>query len=535
MMKKNRPNIFKLVILLAVAIFLISGITTYFAARKTRIALVELMKRDAISLANIFVEGAWSIYKSQVTSINDLRARLMVYGRLVEENDNDLAVIPPEMAYAVLIDSTGTIKDETGIMTPQVRDWLSELDELAFPVLSGEKNRMFFGLNPEFPIATGPVGYVRRNGNHVLLIFSYPPFGMDSGIGFLARQLAQTPSVRYIFLQSERGILIGSKDVYRAYSIDSEPFLQKVLDTKHPDVRFIEFQGESVFELAYLFPQMGRFKGVLRIGLPLSEYRELSAIVLWTIGIGSLLALLAIVAIIALGIVVSKIVKLRREHENLGYLQSLGEIAASVAHEIRNPLNAVNMSLQRVEAEFEPRRDIEEYSKILSSAREQVGRIDDIVREFIAVAGNISPIRTKIGLMDLLNSIIDDFDASITAKNIEVIREMKTNNEINVDTAKISRALGNIFKNAIEATPRNGRIEISSEIMRNELCLKIFNEGNPIPEDMLDKILEPFISEKSSGTGIGLFYAYRIIDAHGGKISVRNISDGVEFDVRLQI
>ncbi len=528
-----KQKLSKFVVVLVVAIIVVSGITTYFSAMKIRTSLIELMKRDAISLANIFIEGSGSIYESQVSLINDLRMRLIVYARMVESNRSDLSQVPPEMAYAVLLDSSGAIVDEIGVLTPEVNDWLGQLDEIIQPILSGDKKQLFFGLDPELPVSVGPVGFAKLCNGYILVIFSYPPFRKNFGIGFLARQLAETPSVRYIILQNDKGILIASKDVYRVIAIDSDPFLQKVMKTSQPDVRFADFQGERVFEVAYPFPRMGKFGGILRIGLPLSEYKELSTVVIWTIFSNILLALLAIFSIFALGKMLSKTTEMRQEHERLMHLRSLGEIAAAVAHEIRNPLNAVAISLQRLDAEFEPTDETQDYHKIIESARAQANKIDDIVREFIAVAGNVSPVKSNVDIKKFLSKICENFEMLCKSKKINLICQLDVDCTANIDDKKISRAIENILKNALEATPEGGTIKIFAEVFEHDLIVKIFNSGEKIPQDIIDRIFEPFATGKTSGTGIGLFYSYRIVDAHGGTISVRNLSDGVEFTMKI--
>jgi len=532
---ETKQKLSKFVIILVIAIIIVAGITTYLSAKKTRSSLIRLMKRDAISLANIFVEGSSSIYESQVSLIDDLRMRLLVYSRMVESNSSDLSQVPPEMAYTVLVDSSNIIVRDVGVITPQVNDWLGQLDRIIEPLRDGEKKQLFFGLDPELPVSTGPVGFAKWCNGNILVIFSYPPFRKEFGIGFLARQLAETPSVRYIILQNERGILIASKDVYRVVSIDSDPFLQNVLTTSRPDVRFAAFQNERIFELAYPFPRMGKFGGVLRIGLPLSEYKELSTVVVWSIFSNILLALLAIFAIFALGKVISRTTKMRGEHERLIHLRSLGEIVAAVAHEIRNPLNAVSISLQRLDVEFQPTDDTDDYHKIIKSARTQTKNIDDIVREFIAVAGNVSPVKSEVDIQDFLSQICQNFAGLAIAKKIEFIQKINVDGLANIDTDKISRAIWNVLKNALEATSENGTIEFSAEIIGDKSILRIFDSGEKIPADMFDRIFEPFISEKGSGTGIGLFYAYRIINAHEGTITVQNLTDGVEFLINLPL
>ncbi|MCD6531783.1 HAMP domain-containing histidine kinase [bacterium] len=521
----------KIALASAVAIFVIASAVTYFAVGRAHKSVTNLMRKDAVSLAEMFIEGARAIFESQVSLINDLRMRLMVYARQVKESGGKLGTIPPEMAYAVILDSEGDIISRSGVATPEVSGWLAEIEDIVQPILSGNRRSLFFGLNPQFPASSGPVGYAEKFEDKILVIFAYPPYHRQLGIGYLARQLAETPSVRYILLQNKYGVLIASKDVYRVRSINSDPFLQRVLASGEPDVRFTEFQGERVFELAYPFPTMGKFSGVLRIGFPLSEYRDMYSVIVWMIFLGGFLGILSAAAIIMLSRVGAKMLALQREHEKLAQLRSLGEIAASVAHEIRNPLNAISISLQRLQAEFEP-EDFEEYSQIIASGLAQTKRIDEIVREFIAVAGNVAPVREEVPLGQLFGPLCEEFEIAAAGKGINFECEI-SGGTAKVDVDKFRRVIRNILKNALEETPAGKKISLRAGIEGKNLVAEIFNEGSRIPEEIIDRIFEPFATGKSGGTGIGLFYAHRIVEAHGGEIFAQNEENGVKFTIKI--
>lgn len=529
-----QPNFKRIVLLVLFVLLLFVFGATYFSAQRARATLTSLMHKDAVSLANIFAEGARKIYELQSYEVAQIRFRLKTEATRIQHSGMRWKHLPPDVALALKIDNNFTLIDTFGAISARHSQWIALIPTLLAPIVEGEEPEMFFGLDTEFPVGSEPMGFARRiDDNAIIVLFANRPFPRSVGIGLLARQLAETPSVRYIILQNSRGIIVASKDVYRATSIESDAFLKDVIETDCPKSRFIRFEGERVFELAFPFPTLGEFSGVLRIGLPLSEYSELSGIVLWTIIIGIFLAMTTVTAGIALLNIVSRMMLLRQERQELAHLESLGQVAASVAHEIRNPLNAVGISLQRLAAEFTPTDDRDEYDEIISSARRQISRIDGIVREFIAVAGSISPVRTMVDTKALIEQICRNFQPIARSRNLKLECDIGNITTANWDVEKIHRAVDNIIKNAIEASPKNAKVKILAKEKEGKIFIEIFNKGSKIPEDKLERIFEPFISGKSGGTGVGLFYAYRIVDAHGGKISVQNTTDGVKFTIEI--
>ncbi len=519
-----------------VFVLVVAAVSTYLAARNARKALIQLMEKDAVSLANIFIEGARAVYSLQSHEILSTRFRLADYAKAFLKAPPTAQTLPVEVPLVVRLNAAGDVIDTIGAVNPRRSQWISLLPSIVAPVVEGEESSLYFGLDPEFPLGAEPMGLAVRTNDTITVLFVESPFPKNIGIGILARQLAETPAVRYIIIQNRRGIVVASKDVYRATSVESDRFLLGVLESKAPRTRFADFQGEKVFELACPFPRLGEFSGILRIGLPLSEYRDISSAVWWTVGVGCGLALLVVLATIILGALMSKILSLRQEHQRLSHLRSLGEIAAAVAHEIRNPLNAVAISLQRIEAEFEPKGDADEFRSILKTARSQIRRIDGIVQEFIAVAGNVSPVRSQGSFSDFARSVCDFAQSIARGKGVTVECDIQRDLPLlALDWEKLRRAADNVVKNAFEATPQGGKIKLTAKVDKGKLVLAVFNTGKHIPDDLLPRIFEPFTSGKGKGTGVGLFYAYRIVEAHGGSIRAENVEGGVKFTIEIPV
>ncbi len=514
---------------------LIAAITTHYSVQRSRKSALFMVEKDAISLANIFIEGARQIHTAQKFDISQWRMRLIQM--LSETSPEEVYEKYPHFVKSTaIIDYNGQIKEIRGLTTPEEENFLRELPQL-ISNSSKEGEIFFFGLDPDFPPATGPYGAVIFKSKQISVLFIPPPITHDVGIGKLARQLAETPSVRYILLQDTAGIIVSSKDIKRMTSIRSDPFLLKVTTEKVSASRRITFQGEKVLELVYPFPKLGEFSGVLRIGLPLSEYREVFSVMKLILGLGIILALLTVITTMMLFTISNRMFQLRQEHDRLLHLRSLGEVAASVAHQIRNPLNAISISLQRLMVEFIPSENPEDFNRIIQVGLSEGKRVDKIVREFIAIAGNISPIRKQVNIKEFMEHFCVWCNDIAIGNEIgfEFENKLASLNSIKIDSEKIWQALENLAKNAFEATFKGGKFNISIEESKNKFIIRLFNTGEHIEKSLIENLFKPYVSTKGKGTGLGLFYSKRVIESHGGTLEANNVHEGVEFVVTLPI
>jgi signal transduction histidine kinase len=212
-----------------------------------------------------------------------------------------------------------------------------------------------------------------------------------------------------------------------------------------------------------------------------------------------------------------------------------GRIAASVAHEIRNPLNIISMAIQQLHSELKQHHSHREYTTITLG---HIERMNKLLTEFVDVT---RPLKLKMRLEDI-NTILENVIASLRPKfeerNAEVIIKLDVNlPRIKIDKAHIIQAFSNLLLNSCEACPkRGGKIWLTSKRRGNYITIAIRNTGMPIPKKDLIRIGEPFFTSKKGGTGLGMSIAYSIIGSHDGIISVEsNRKIGTVFNVRLPI
>lgn len=222
----------------------------------------------------------------------------------------------------------------------------------------------------------------------------------------------------------------------------------------------------------------------------------------------------------------------RREH-----LSMMGNLAATVAHEVRNPLNAISMGLQRLKAEFQPTQDEGEYSRFIELMRAEVHRLNSIVEEFLTLARplNIKPDLVKVDqlLKDL--TTLTGGDAESSGVEIAVVHH-GPRPVVKADPDYLKQVLLNLILNGLQAMPGGGKLTIETSIRDGKMRLSVSDTGVGIAPENVTRIFEPYFTTKSEGSGLGLPIARRIVESHGGTIEVNSQpGTGTRFDIVLPL
>ena len=228
-----------------------------------------------------------------------------------------------------------------------------------------------------------------------------------------------------------------------------------------------------------------------------------------------------------------KMEKKFRDTERMAYI---GQITTSLSHEIRNPLSAVTMNLQILKKN--PQLKTNDRRRIVI-AEKGVTRLEGILKELLDFA---KPLQLAFGPTDvnqILSSCAELLEMKFEEKKLSIIVSLDIDiPKVKGDRGKLEQVFINLLLNALEASPDNGKILVSSDYRRNngqgQAIVTIEDEGPGIPEEQVEAIFKPFVTTKSKGTGLGLTMVSRIVDAHGGRIRVENRSPfGASFEVQL--
>lgn len=224
---------------------------------------------------------------------------------------------------------------------------------------------------------------------------------------------------------------------------------------------------------------------------------------------------------------ISKIKAIEKEMQQTKTMAALGEMSATVAHEIRNPLGAMGMWAGLLERDLEtddPRR------KIVGKIVEGLSRLNKIVSNLLVYTRPIKADLRKVDIGSLLNEIIDFIQIEIERLklNINVEKKWPTDSKyyVLVDPEKMGQVIMNLCLNSIQAIPSQGTLSVSIDKLsstKNDLIsFSITDTGSGIDQDIISKIFDPFFTTKENGTGLGLAIVKRYVEFHSGYIDIKS-------------
>jgi signal transduction histidine kinase len=214
-------------------------------------------------------------------------------------------------------------------------------------------------------------------------------------------------------------------------------------------------------------------------------------------------------------------------------LAAIGEVAAMVGHDLRNPLQAIVNTL------YLTRRTIKERSngdvqELLETINEQVEYMNKIVSDLQDYARPVNPKIVEIYFQEFINNMLESM---IIPSNISVSTIMDENvSTLMVDPMLMKRVLSNLITNALQAMPQGGKLMISLRKTGENALIRIQDTGIGIPEENLDLIFSPLFTTKSKGQGLGLAVCKRLVEAHKGSITVESEPDqGSTFTIHIPL
>jgi signal transduction histidine kinase len=217
-------------------------------------------------------------------------------------------------------------------------------------------------------------------------------------------------------------------------------------------------------------------------------------------------------------------------------LAAMGELASTVAHEIRNPLNAIAMSTQRLAQELpsDVLRD-EETRGLLDVVQREARRIDGTVQQFLQFARPPRLAPREIDIGPWLVSILEPLAALAAAQQVR-LESHTTGTVAVIDPSHLRQAVENIVRNAIEATPAGGHVHVSTRTDATTVEIAVRDTGPGVTPEVLPRIFTLYYTTKPGGTGIGLAVAQQAVTAHGGTIEVETARDrGTTMRIRVPL
>jgi signal transduction histidine kinase len=425
--------------------------------------------------------------------------------------------------------------DEKGLPTYQSNPLPPDLLDHARALVKGRDEidiHLFHGMSKE-----GSIGFVgiRRQGGKGAVILALDSSGLEYWSWRIAIQSAVDDlqlgsGVVYLAVEDAKG-----RTLARSGSVPEEKVEECLLvagsvrDPENPVGQCVRVGDTKFLELSFPFRLDGNTIGTARVGIETHETDRLLTenrrhIFLWA-------GLMVIIGLVAMGGLYQTqnrhVAGLQAMQERLHHaerLSSLGKLGAGVAHEIRNPLNAISMAAQRLQRDFAPEEQSkkESFERITHIVRDEIKRLNGIVEDFLGLSRSNRMDFRRQPVVDLLERIVFLAREEAQARGVPIEKQWSSPAPlVAMDAGKMEQAILNIVRNAMESITADGCVTVSCEKARKNLAsIKIKDSGTGIPAGEEKHIFDPFYTTKQNGVGLGLAIAHEIILAHGGEIRV---------------
>jgi two-component system sensor histidine kinase PilS (NtrC family) len=243
---------------------------------------------------------------------------------------------------------------------------------------------------------------------------------------------------------------------------------------------------------------------------------------------------------------VTEVVAMERELRRSERLAAIGELSASIAHEIRNPLAAISGSIQVLQ------KGGDEAPRLMSIVLREVDRLDRLIGDFLSFARPGEPRIEWVDLGDAVHEVLEMFEASRPA-NVAVESDLHAGLGVQADPGQLRQVLWNLVLNAAQAMPEGGIVKIEARPRRDRASqdsasagrmdeekavwaeVAVMDQGVGIPKELVDRVFDPFFTTKAGGTGLGLAIVHRVIAEHHGVVRVGRGSAGFVTAIRLSL
>lgn len=208
-------------------------------------------------------------------------------------------------------------------------------------------------------------------------------------------------------------------------------------------------------------------------------------------------------------------------------ISTISELAASVVHEIRNPMTSVIALVQLLQTKDE----LAKYNQLFTTIVDELHRANGIITEYLSLASEKKDQTQIVNLNSIMESILPLLKAEATKTNNRIALITGDLYEIEVNSQEIRQVILNIARNGLEAMQKPGKLTIKTYLEKDMVILEIADQGHGIPAEIINEIGRPFFTTKQTGTGLGLSVSQKIIAKHNGKIDLQTSEQGTIFKI----
>lgn len=421
------------------------------------------------------------------------------------------------------------------------------------PIISGQVNELRLGT---FICGSDNLGClavaVKRAGGGAVFI------AVDSeellslrrtfGTGSVIDYLSGSPGIEYAAILKSGTILVAS----RAFPQNrSDSWLaDDTGDSVRTRITRVTDDSAPVFEVAGPFDVAGERYGNIVLGMNTTYLQLISDKLRRDIIWRSILFLFA--AVIAISVAMTRqnyrllaekydeikkdVQRLEADKSQNERLTAMGELASGVAHEIRNPLNAIRVIIQRLQREFKPGEEQEEYEELTGLLIDETDRINNSVKEFLRMAKPPELHKTCGDITDCLTRVVSLIEPRASAKGCTIEKDISKIPEFDFDSELCKQGLLNLLDNALNAIGENGVIKLSARKSGRRCIIEIEDNGPGVPDENKSRVFDMYFTTSDSGTGMGLPTVLRIVKEHKGTIELLDsVMGGALFRLELPI
>jgi len=338
-------------------------------------------------------------------------------------------------------------------------------------------------------------------------------------------------------------VLASAGDLPEKWQAGEMPIPELLAGSRPIASRKVVYRDRALLDVAVPVHLNNQTAGIARMGLEREEMERILAENGKNIAI--FMGLTMLIAFLSMWVLymnqnrhLEGIVTMERRLEKAERLSALGQLAAGVAHEIRNPLNAISMASQRLKRDFIPAdaHKEREFQTITGVIRDEIRRLNGIIEEFLTFSRSRRLDLREYPVTDVLQKIVNLLREETAAKGIVLeTRWSEPSPVIPMDMDKLQQALLNFIKNAVESISGGGRVTLSvSPEKKGWIKISIVDTGCGMTAEEMEHIFSPEYTTKEKGLGLGLPLSHEIIRGHGGEIRVTSRKDeGTTFEILL--
>jgi signal transduction histidine kinase len=395
------------------------------------------------------------------------------------------------------------------------------------------------------------VGFValrRKDGSGTIIIAlereGLKYWGLKVSVERAIRDLGQGQGFVYIQIMDLQGKVLSSSGVIPEKWKPGEMHVAEILSGQRSvESRKVIYQGKNLLDMATPFMLNNNVAGVIRLGIDwgitdrvLEENKRNMFIFMGLVVAVTLLSMWLLYQ--SQNRHLTGIVEMERRLEKAERLSALGKLAAGVAHEIRNPLNAISMASQRLKREFMPAEEekVGEFQTMTGVIRDEIRRLNGIIEEFLSFSKSRRLELHDYPITEVLQKIVNLIQTEALEKGIQIKTEWHDGAAvIPMDMDKLQQALLNFIKNAMESITGEGTVTINVERrQKDRVSIRISDTGCGMSKEEVEQIFNPEYTTKEKGLGLGLPLSHEIIRGHGGEIRVfSRQSSGTTFEIML--